>query len=177
MKNHPNPTLILDTSAFIARLPFQLTLKMVTTPEVISEIKKGSLVESVATLIEMERIFVQSATSPSKDEVLAKAKLTKDDFVLSSADLSILALALELQKQEESIEIVTDDYSLQNTAKEMNIPYRIIRTKGIKDRWTWKIICPGCHREFTEDFRKGDECPICGTKLTRYRPKPKRGKR
>jgi UPF0271 protein len=150
---------------------------MITTPEVISEIRRGTLVESVATLIEMDRILIQTASPASKDEVLTRAKHTKDDFVLSPADLSLLALAFELQKQGESIVLVSDDYSLQNTAKEMGIPYRIIRTKGIKEQWTWKIICPGCHREFAEDFRKGDDCPVCGTKLTRYRPKPKRGKR
>ena len=171
------PILILDTSAFIARLPFQLSQQMVTTQEVISEIRRGTLVESVSTLIEMERVLIQTPSTSSREEVLSRAKRTKDDFVLSQADLSLLALAVDLQKQKNPIEILTDDYSLQNTAKEMKIPYRNIRTKGIKEHWTWKIICPGCHREFSGDFRKGDDCPVCGTKLTRYRPKPKRGNR
>ncbi len=174
MRNRETPILILDTSAFLARLPFRLVEPMVTTQAVIEEIKKGRLVESTNTLVQMERVVVQNPQQGSITEVVAKAKKTKDDFVLSAADISLLALALELQEQGKAVVLLTDDYSLQNTAKNLGLPYQKIRTKGIKEQWTWVIICPGCHAEYTTGYRKGDFCPICGTPLIRYHPKTKK---
>ena len=147
---------------------------MVTTPYVISEIKRGSLVERVETLLQLKRVTIRKPNKSSIALVESKSKSTRDDFVLSETDTSIIALAIDLKKEGKNPIILTDDYSLQNTARTLNIKFEKIITPGIKSQWRWVVVCPGCHREFKEGYSKGDDCPVCGTKLVRYHPKRRR---
>ena len=62
--------------------------------------------------------------------------------------------------------VLTDDYSIQNTAKIMGIPYRAVGQTGIKKVEKWNYRCNGCGKWFKE---KSEECPICGSSMRSYR--------
>lgn len=137
---------MLDAGAFIEGL----IIKGITTPEVAKE-----TVVPFGTEIR-----------PAKAEFLKRtkeaAKRTGDLHVLSSADLSIIALALETGG-----ELVTNDFAVQNTAKSLGIKLEI-GSKEIKREIVWEWYCPACHARY-----KGKKsCNICGTE-TKRRPKNK----
>ncbi|MCH1422533.1 MAG: hypothetical protein L7U62_03455 [Candidatus Poseidoniaceae archaeon] len=86
---------------------------------------------------------------------------------LSDVDLDILALALGL-----NIELVTDDYRLQNTMKSSGKQSTSVDTSGTKQVWTWIRRCTGCRHttEVPADVarsKKGNvgECDRCGAAL------------
>ncbi len=58
--------------------------------------------------------------------------------------------------------IWSDDYSIQNVAKVLGIPFRSIGTDGIKKVVKWNYQCIGCHKWYKE---KLSECPICGSEM------------
>jgi UPF0271 protein len=84
--------------------------------------------------------------------------------------MQLLALALELKTQGENPEIITDDYSIQNVAKQNGIAFYALATSGIKRLLEWIRYCPACHKEYPINS-SFSACQICGTELKR---KPKR---
>ncbi len=87
---------------------------------------------------------------------------------LSNADLSILALTLELKEHGFEPTLLSDDFSIQNLAKSLALPYLSYTSKGIKRGISWVLYCPACGR--TVDGINSKECDICGSILKR-RPK------
>lgn len=138
---------VLDAGAFIEGL----MVKGITTPEVTEETK----------------VPFGTEIRPAKKEFLKKAKeaakRTGDLSVLSPADLSIIALALET-----GAELVTNDFAVQNTAKSLGITLEI-GSKEIKKEIWWEWYCPACHAKYGEK----KICDICGTE-TKRRPKNRR---
>lgn len=89
---------------------------------------------------------------------------------LSKPDKKVIALALMLIDDGKSVKVITDDYTIQNTLKIMNIPYSGIITEGIKGIYNWKKVCHGCKKEFDEDY-PFDDCDVCGSKIYKKRIK------
>jgi len=108
---------VLDAAAFI-NAKFA---EGITVPEVIDELKDFESRELAQARISEGKLRV---LSPSK-ESLENAKKQASPR-LSRADLSVLALALELNE-----EIITDDYSLQASARRLGLRYRPVIFKGI----------------------------------------------
>ena len=107
------------------------------------------------------RIRVLSPSKRSLVTVISESQKTGDSRRLSSTDKEILALSLDL-----GYELVTDDYSLQNLASKLGVPFRSFNQKGIKEVVTWKAQCTGCGKIFSAEV---EECDICGkaTKMKR----------
>ena len=93
-----------------------------------------------------------------------------DDLRLSEADKKLLALALDLKCENENIKVLTDDYSMQNVLRILEIPYDSIITEGIKGVYNWVKTCEGCKKEFDADY-PFDDCEICGSKVFKRRIK------
>jgi len=111
------------------------------------------------------KMKIQSPTPDSIAEVSGKAKMLGDKVVLSKADTSILALALDLSKEGKTPVIVSDDYAVQNVAEAMNLAYQSLATFGIREKFNWVFYCPACFKRYpTGDI---DVCQVCGTKLKR----------
>jgi UPF0271 protein len=112
-----------------------------------------------------------------KEEYLNKIKTSSnkigDAHLLSETDMQLLALALELKSNGEQPEIVTDDYSIQNVAKQNNIEFYALATFGIQRLLEWMRYCPACYKEYSINS-SFSVCQVCGTKLKR---KPKRSKK
>jgi UPF0271 protein len=85
---------------------------------------------------------------------------------LSPTDRRLLALALQLREEGLDPVLVSDDYSVQNTASKLGLGFRSRGAKGITKRLVWLTYCPGCRRTFDKE-QEGNVCPVCGTELKR----------
>ncbi|MCK4613366.1 MAG: hypothetical protein KAU14_01075 [Thermoplasmata archaeon] len=154
---------ILDSSFFLSG--FQLLEgELFTIPEVVEEIgseRKGLLFAKAIGL------RVLSPPKEAVERVKEKAKVTGDETRMSETDILLLALALELRGI-----LLTDDYSMQNTAEALGIPYRSLVQKGIKRVEKWYFRCAYCGRYLEENY---PECPVCGGPVRTVRRPP--GKR
>ena len=113
-------------------------------------------------------IMTSSTVSEIKD-INTEILLSSGDLTrLSDTDKDIVALSLKHKYAGDEVITVTDDYSIQNVLKLLNIKYKTVFTKGIKDTISWKKICKGCRKEFSADT-SFEECDICGSPIIRKR--------
>lgn len=158
---------VLDASAFING--FKPTSKNnYTVPEITAEIKDFESRLVYDSAVDDGLLTVQDVTQEyidKTDEIISKSG---DILRLSFPDKKIIALALMLMDEDKSVKVISDDYTIQNTLKIMNIPYSGIITEGIKDIYNWKKICQGCKKEFEENY-PFDDCDVCGSKIFKKR--------
>ena len=148
---------VLDATSFYAGIPFSSQEQSFTTPLVFEEIKhiKKSH-DAVQALIDLDRLKIIEPEQENTNFVLEKAKNTGDLSELSKEDVSVLALCVQLNG-----ELVTDDYTVSNVAKHLNLKVIPIMTKGISKVLDSVYICPSCSKV----FERISNCPICGSKL------------
>ncbi len=165
--------MVLDTSAFIGGFdPFSIGEEQVAPPLVEEEIRRNSMrTVRFSTAVESGRIRIIEPTLETIDEVKASATSAGDSFYLSKTDLQVLALALEFKRRGYDPQIVTDDYSIQNIAKKLDLRFVSMITFGIRRFLTWIRYCPACHKKYPANH-KGTVCEICGTELKRKPQKP-----
>jgi UPF0271 protein len=163
---------VLDTSAFLAGFdPFSLADEQVTVPKIEEEIRRNSMVKMRLVMgIESGKIKVKAPTQEACAELESSATKAGDIYKLSEADKQLLALSIELKTQGYIPKIITDDYCIQNVAKQVGIEFLALATFGIKHLLEWVRYCPACHKQYPAN-RKSKECQVCGTELKR---KPKR---
>ena len=159
---------ILDASAFINGFTLHTNFNF-TVPEIVGEVKdlKSKLlleeyIDNELTIREPSEKFVNKL-----EEIISESG---DTLRLSSPDKKLIALALEISNENKEILIVSDDYSIQNVSKILNLPYRGIITEGIKGIYNWKYVCEGCKKEFPSDY-KFEDCEICGSNIYKKRIK------
>lgn len=159
---------VLDTSAFVAGFdPLTLDTDGYTVPLVEDEIRQNSLPGvRLRTAVQNGKLKIRTPDEQWLKSVKSSATLVGDKFFLSKTDLHILALALQLRAEGHSPLIITDDYSIQNVANQMSIPFASLATIGIRKRLQWVRYCPACRKRYSADF-KSRTCDICGTKLKR----------
>jgi len=103
---------------------------------------------------------------PSKDalsKVDRGARETGDDARLSPVDREVIALAIDLDAT-----LMSDDYSLQNLATHLGVPYSPAGMKGITRQVRWRYRCVGCGRVWSKNH---PDCPVCGSPLRSFRSK------
>ncbi|WP_296804381.1 ribonuclease VapC [uncultured Methanobrevibacter sp.] len=160
---------VLDASAFING--FQLDSKNnFTVPEITFEIKDFESRLKFDEAIDENRLIIQDV--PEKylklvDEIISKSG---DSLRLSFPDKKLISLAYMMYKEGNNVKVITDDYSIQNTLKIIDIPYSGIITDGIKGIYNWKKVCEGCKKEYGDDY-PFDDCEICGSKIFKKRIK------
>lgn len=151
--------------------------------------KKDSLnimAESIVT--ELKDIKTEILLNNCIDEGILKLESVEEEYyerlneiLLSSGDLmrlsdndkDVVALAIKYMQMGHDVITVTDDYSMQNVLKILNLKYRSVNTRGISDTIKWKKICKGCKKEYPADTQEID-CIICGSPLIRKRDKARR---
>jgi UPF0271 protein len=147
---------ILDTSALFSMQ--DLPPEPVTAPGVIAELKKY---DDTRLRYWEDRLTVSAPSSASLEKVKRAAAETGDDARLSPVDMEVLALAMDVKGV-----ILTDDYSIQNLARVLELEYRAVGLKGIKEVIVWKYRCRGCGKIFDKNM---PDCPICGSALRSVR--------
>ncbi len=154
---------ILDASAILSGKPIVLDAVVITSPAVYSEFKPGGRDYRMIQFLKEKGLLVLSPSKESIKIVEKSATKTGDLERLSYADKELLALAVEKNKLAgcETV-ILTDDYSIQNVASSLDIPFESVLQKGITKKFKWGYICTGCRKKFKENIKK---CPICGKQV------------
>jgi len=165
--------MVLDTSAFVGGFdPFSIGEEQVTPPSVEEEIKSNTMRKiRFNTAVESGRIRIIEPASEFVDKVKATATSAGDSFYLSGTDIQVLALALEFKTRGDNPQIVTDDYSIQNVAKKLELNFVSMITFGIRRFLNWIRYCPACHKKYPANYKE-TTCQICGTELKRKPQRP-----
>ncbi|MDR2204118.1 MAG: hypothetical protein LBE76_07495 [Nitrososphaerota archaeon] len=163
---------MLDTSAFLAGFdPFSLCEEQVTVPKVCDEIKSESMaLVRFNAAVASGKVKIKIPKEKFSNVIRLSASKVGDAYLLSETDKQLLSLAVELKIQGKHPEIITDDYSIQNVAKQNGIDFYALTTFGIRRLLEWIRYCPACYREYPINSLFS-VCQICGTALKR---KPKR---
>jgi UPF0271 protein len=158
--------IILDASAFLSGKFTSLPSNhqnCFTTDLVYEEISKGAPGRLIDNLISAGLVIRNPGDTTMVRNV---ADRTGDLDLLSDADISILALAIEIER----CRVITDDFRIQNVLKSLDIefiPAGEIGTRTIERTFIWTFRCRGCGRFFDED--PGIDCPICGSGIRKVR--------
>lgn len=155
-------SLVLDAAAFYTGISFLSSdEKLYTTEEVLREVRHiKSSHSALETVMEAGKLKVREPSIAQLEKVRVAATGTGDFATLSSADFSIVALALELDTP-----LVTDDFAVANVASMLGVSV-IPATPGkkIKETRKWISYCSACAKTFGGQKK---ECPLCGNTLKR----------
>ena len=140
--------LIIDASAVMNDFVTKYSdCRLITTTKVVKELKSRGEIEGLE-----ERI-------PKPDLFKFVSMINKDlSDKTSEADKELLALALEFRAP-----IATDDYGIQNIAKELGIEFIPVALEGIKKVIAWEYYCSGCRKK----HKKTGVCKACGARIKR----------
>jgi endoribonuclease Nob1 len=151
----------LDAGAFYSGVVFMSSAsRYCTTQAVLEEVKHIKKSHgAIDALIESNTLQIVNSDRKSIQKVVAAARETGDYAKLSEADISIIALALQLE-----ILLVTNDYAVANVATTLKIPVKSVAGKGIRQTRRWIAYCSACGRAFGPNAK---ECRLCGNRLRR----------
>lgn len=145
---------VLDTSAIIYLNDFRMFDEIFTVTDVIDEVKDRISALKLSGI----NFKVVDPTESSIKEIKEIAKETGDLEKLSRTDTKILALA-----KENKLDIISDDYNIQNVAEKIGTSYISLFSKKITRFIKWEKYCDNCKRF----YEKRDTCPKCGNHLVR----------
>lgn len=158
---------ILDASGLINGFYSKDSPNFMTSTTV-SEIKDINTEILLNNCIEEGLITIEDVDY-TDDESIQEVLLSSGDLMrLSGTDKDIIALALKHKKEGDDVVTVTDDYSMQNALKLLDIEFKPVLTQGIKKTIKWKKICKGCRKEYSSDSKE-TVCDICGSSIIRKR--------
>ena len=151
----------LDAGAFYTGLVFlSSAYQYLTTQAVFEEVKHIKKSHgAIEALLESNTLQIINSDRKNIDKVVAAAMTTGDYQKLSEADISIIALALQLK-----IVLITNDHAVANVATTLRIPVKSVATKGIIHTRRWIAYCSACGKAFGPNAK---ECRLCGNKLKR----------
>jgi UPF0271 protein len=154
---------IIDTSAILSGKPVRFdNVSIVTAPAVSDELNPGGRDFRTFELLKETGLAIHAPSKEAINHVKKTAQETGDDSRLSVADIEIVALAIDINKEpDQEATILTDDYSIQNIASTLQIKFQGFSQKGITKKFKWVSRCPGCKKQFNKITKI---CPICGTK-------------
>lgn len=139
-----------------------------TTNQVVTEIKDIKSQLFLQDALENRQITIKEP-SPEDMMVVEEVITRSGDLLrLSDVDKEVVALAVNLKRDNLSPTVVTDDYSIQNVLKIMEIPFRSVLTRGIDDVVGWIKFCRGCKKTYPSNYQ-GTDCEICGSPISRKR--------
>ena len=154
--------LVLDAGAFYAGTPFLSSdQRLFTTHRVFEEVEHIKARYSALEGLRVSgRLVLQDPAQSRIKAVIAAARRTGDSKELSDADISIIALALELKYP-----LVTDDLSAANVAATLGLTVTPATAgKNLQQLRRWVHYCSACGKTFGPDQL---ECSLCGNKLKR----------
>jgi endoribonuclease Nob1 len=151
----------LDAGAFYTGFVFlSSAYRYCTTQAVFDEVKHIKRSHgAIEALLESNTLQILNSDRKSVEKVVAAARRTGDYAKLSEADISIIALALQLE-----IVLVTNDFAVANVATTLKIPVKSVASKGITHTRKWIAYCSACGRAFGPNAK---ECRLCGNRLRR----------
>ncbi|MCJ7429053.1 MAG: hypothetical protein MUP66_01555 [Candidatus Nanohaloarchaeota archaeon QJJ-5] len=143
---------IIDANIFIhassRALPFET---MMTVPAVTGELESFEAQQR----FESHDITVREPEEATIEEIASTADT--HNLSVSRADIALVALASETDGR-----LITDDYQLQNLAKQCDIDVEGFVRDEIEDAGSWTRQCPNCGQK-----RDAETCPVCNVETTR----------
>lgn len=158
---------VLDASAIINGFKINSNNNY-TVPEITSEIKDLKSKLTFDMLIEEGNLIIQDVPNKYISSVNDVISMSGDILRLSMPDIKLISLACMLHDEGKNVKVISDDYTIQNTLKIMEIPYSGVMTEGIKGIYNWKKVCEGCKKEYDDDY-PFDDCEICGSRIFKKR--------
>ncbi|MEA1925556.1 MAG: ribonuclease VapC [Candidatus Altiarchaeota archaeon] len=131
----------------------------VITNNVLSEVRDETVKSILQSALRAGRIMVEEPGARYIKEVREKAGETGDLQRLSDTDIELIALALEKKYL-----LLSDDYSIQNMCKHLDIEYGGGVQDGISKKLKWFMVCEGCGRRIPYDAAM-KECSVCGSEF------------
>lgn len=150
---------VLDSSALLVGKYPELD-EMMTTPEVIQELKRKGMSHELRSFIDV-KVRISSPSEGAVKKVMEASLKSGDSERLSGTDVGLLALALDKKAT-----LLTDDYSMQNLASVLGLDYRGVMFPEITTQVAWRYRCKGCGKRFEE---YPESCPVCGSEVRTYR--------
>jgi len=153
---------VLDASAVLNEPNFEFGEEnhYVTTPLVVKEFKSMESRLLVENALKHGLIEVRAPSSVFFTQ--AQSLVEEHGYKISRADVSVLALALELQAENRKFVVLTDDFSIQNFLELKEIPYSSVIQGAIKETFSFSKKCPACGKVFHSSLKR---CPDCGVQL------------
>ncbi|MBR7049883.1 MAG: ribonuclease VapC, partial [Methanobrevibacter sp.] len=142
---------VLDASAIINGFKINSNNNY-TVPEITSEIKDLKSKLTFDMLIEEGNLVIQDVPNKYISSVNDVISMSGDILRLSLPDIKLISLACMLRDEGKNVKVISDDYTIQNTLKIMEIPYSGVMTEGIKGIYNWKKVCEGCKKEYDDDY-------------------------
>src|SRR5712692_817677 len=153
---------VLDSTPLLTGYsPSIVTNQNYTTQEILDELGRD---EQLRVTVVGSWLQIREPSRKSIKAVKDAATETGDNLVLSSADLSILALSSEISGEGKKVTLLTDDYAVQNVAAKLHIPFQNYAWRGIRRTIIWEFYCPTCRKTYNTQRRT---CPNCGSTLKR----------
>lgn len=160
---------VLDASAFINGFEPVNSFNF-TVSEITDEVKDLASKLRLDQAIEEGKIVIKEPRDEFIQEINEVISESGDNLRLSNPDKKLIALALDIKSYQDNVKVLTDDYSIQNVLKIIDISFESIITEGINGIYNWKLVCEGCKKEYDEKY-SFDDCEICGSKLYKKRIK------
>ena len=115
--------------------------------------------------VETGRLRIYNPSFTSMERVKEAAHGSGDLSILSEADISVVALALEMKERGSIVTVISDDYAVENLSTILGIKRVSVMTGGITKVVEWLIFCQGCGKVFRD---QGIQiCDVCGSNLKR----------
>lgn len=148
---------VLDTSAILSRKLNIGQDNFVIPSSVMEEIRLGKIARSM--VFHEDSLNVRQPTHSSIIRVREAARETGDISVLSTTDMDVIAVALDIGGT-----VVSDDFAIENVASKLGLPILGADLSPISKSITWQFSCTGCGKKYTEKVK---ECNICGHSVKR----------
>jgi UPF0271 protein len=170
-----NSILIFDANIFLIGIDFNvIPQKIYTVPKILEELmvekyasRNRNIMNRVNVAIERGNLIIKEPMNKSLIQVQRSSYKTGDIRALSEADKQLIALALELKDLfDNDVILYTNDYSIQNCCKELNIHFESIIKKGIRRKINFEVYCPHC-KTLYDTSKLNDLCEVCGSILKR----------
>ncbi len=126
---------VLDTTAFLAKYPmlYHGPAQLYTVPGCIEETRDKENREALELAASLGRVNVARPDKEYIEKVRRAAEKAGTYNVLSDTDIEVAALAAMLAERHDVV-VITDDYALQRTLLELGIPFKPLRTRGIREK-------------------------------------------
>jgi len=162
---------LLDSSAVLNDFSFHFKEEhsYITTPLAFDELLDLRSRHLAENALQNGLLKIKEPDSESI-KLIEKIVAEKGFSRLSKTDISLLALGLDLKGEKKKFRLVSDDYSIQNFCKLLEIPFESVIRGRIKETIAFKLKCPGCGK-MVKKGQKGKKCPVCGSRLVRAREK------
>ena len=156
---------LIDSAAVLNNPGFSFAegQKFVTVPGVVDELRDMRSRHLAENALQNGLLELLEPSSESVEKIKSLASMHGFSR-LSKADLSLLALALDLKQQKKKFVLTTDDYSVQNFCKLLKIRFDSVIRGKISKTISFKKRCRGCGKEFPGSF-SSRACPDCGSAI------------